>query len=330
MPACLRARAGSLALLPAFACGLEIVELDPPEVGEAAASAEDGESEAASREAPEAPAAGSSRAEAAASAGTEAGAGCTKLDFLFVIDNSLSMAFAQGNLRASFAGLLDVLEDGSSATDLHVMVVDTDSLGDAPPEPGCEGALGAGRRSSGQSGEDCGLPATQRFAASSPELEPAFACLATVGTSGEAREQQAGAMLAATAREQNEPGGCNAGFLREDAVLIVSLITNTDDDASAFDPDAWYEALVAQKDGQEASIVMLAFLPGDAFAPSSSGLLCNVVASLGRAPRLEALVTRFTHHQIASVCEADYGPVFATAVRDIDRACEAFVPPRLR
>ena len=137
-------------------------------------------------------------------------------------------------------------------------------------------------------------------------------------------------MLAAMTREQNGSGGCNAGFSRDDAVLVVTLITNTDDEASAADPDAWYDALVQQKGGRESSVVMLGFLPGDAFAPSTAGVLCNVVSGFSRAPRLEGLVTRFTHHQVASVCEADYGPLFATAVENIERACDAFVPPGAR
>jgi hypothetical protein len=154
--------------------------------------------------------------------------------------------------------------------------------------------------------------------------------MSNVGTSGEAREQQADALLAAIAPEQNDVGGCNAGFSRPGAVLVVTMITNTDDDISAGDPDIWFDAIARQKGGNEASVVFIGFLPGDAFSPSSSGVLCNVIAEFNPAPRLEALATRFTHHQLASVCEADYGPTFASAVSSIARACATFVPPSTR
>jgi hypothetical protein len=270
--------------------------------------------------------------------------GCKKVDFLFVIDNSPSMAFAQENLRNSFAGFLGVLNDKLQANDFNVMVVDTDGAsprddeeeeeGDtralAPVDP-CDDTVGAGRRANAQTTDFCSLAEGRRYATlDQPDLEPTFACMATVGTRGSPQEQTIDALLAAVSTEQTALSGCNAGFLRSDAILVTTIITNTDDSDSLGAPQDWYDALLALKGGNEASVVMLGFLPGDPFNASSSGLFCNVLAAINRAPRLEDFVARFTHHRIASVCEADYGPYFALAVENIDSACNDFVAPLIQ
>jgi hypothetical protein len=256
--------------------------------------------------------------------------GCQKVDFLFVIDNSPSMAFAQQNLKNSFPGFLKVLGDNLEANDFQIMVVDTDSrdVERAPDEAvvvdRCIDTLGAGRRTNGETDEECGLADSQRFVTvgqPEAELDATFSCMASVGTQGDDREQQVGALLAAVSPAENDAGGCNETFLRRDAILVVTIITNTDDQETLRNPQDWYDELLLRKDGKEASIVVLGFLPGDAFAPESSGIACRLLAGFTPAPRL------FTHNQPASVCAENYGPSFEAAVANIDLACDRFVPP---
>ena len=52
--------------------------------------------------------------------------GCDRIDFLFVIDNSISMVFAQNELLDSFPDFMEVVRNNVAATDYHIMVVDTD------------------------------------------------------------------------------------------------------------------------------------------------------------------------------------------------------------
>ncbi|MFY0536731.1 hypothetical protein [Nannocystis pusilla] len=54
-------------------------------------------------------------------------AGCKKIDFLFVVDNSGSMADEQANLIASFPGFIDTITNTLSAKDYHIMAVSTDN-----------------------------------------------------------------------------------------------------------------------------------------------------------------------------------------------------------
>src|SRR5690606_4859094 len=53
---------------------------------------------------------------------------------------------------------------------------------------------------------------------------------------------------------------CNEGFIRDDAILVVTFITDEDDnqgDGSAGTPDGWKAALVSAKKGDDAGIVVL-------------------------------------------------------------------------
>ena len=55
------------------------------------------------------------------------------------------------------------------------------------------------------------------------DLKGTFACAAQVGTSG---DQRMGQTLAAAVQPwMNDEGSCNDGVLRDDALLMVTLIT---------------------------------------------------------------------------------------------------------
>ena len=56
--------------------------------------------------------------------GSQGGEGCTKIDFLFVIDNSNSMANEQALLIDAFPGFVAAIEDGlPQATDFHLSLI---------------------------------------------------------------------------------------------------------------------------------------------------------------------------------------------------------------
>jgi hypothetical protein len=71
-----------------------------------------------------------------------------------------------------------------------------------------------------------------------------------------------------TCDEHQVPGGCNEGFLRPDAILVVTLISDEDDMYSEGDPDTWKQALLTAKADDEEAIVMLGLL-GDTGQPGS-------------------------------------------------------------
>ncbi len=260
----------------------------------------------------------------------EPSVGCTKVDFVFVVDNSLSMLEEQTALVNSFPGFMRVLEQTLGASDFHVMVVDTDAsdvrdtIGALLGQPGadsCSPVLGAGRRQS-QAGQDCGLTSGQRYIdASQADLTATFSCAAQVGTLGNPREAPVDAMLAALAPSINAPSGCNAGFLRDDAILVVTLIGDEDDAVSSGDPPAWRQSLIQVKGGSDESIVFLGLVGGE---PGSS--VSSSCSDADPAPRLRSLIQGFQFGSTGDICAADYAPFFAQAVSVIDTACADFEP----
>ncbi|MBN1774283.1 MAG: hypothetical protein JXB32_23690 [Deltaproteobacteria bacterium] len=177
--------------------------------------------------------------------------GRTRVDLLFVIDNSGSMAQEQEAASRYFGRLLRALvdppdDDGDGrpdavpVEDLHVGVVSTD-LGTMGltvstcriPDGGDDGCL---LHAPSGTVPDC---ATEypTFLARDPlnatdylpeRLAADFACLATLGTNGCGFEQPLEAMRRAAAEHQG-PGRCNEGFLRDDSVLALVVITDEND-----------------------------------------------------------------------------------------------------
>lgn len=278
---------------------------------------------------------------------TDEEGGCEKIDFLFVIDSSGSMADKQANLIASFPGLVTAMMENVPAEDWHVMVVDTDgqwggtdcanacmSLGVCPDEPSfpcdtpppqlCDISLGAGQVAplgEAASNEDCALAGGARYIqASEPDLLDAFSCIAKVGVDGSDSERPIDALLRAIGPEHAEAGGCNEGFVRDDAILVITIITDEPDDHSLGDPADWADAVIAAKGGVPESVVVLGLVPdGDLGMP-----LCGSEAVL--APRIIEFLQLFDSSSRASICEPDYSPFFQEAVSVISVACEEFEP----
>ncbi len=253
------------------------------------------------------------------------------IDFLFVIDNSGSMA-NRAALAASLPSFVDSIED---TEDFHIMVTDTDawvhsacpSVCGAPhnlpssscvgyecgvtvPSP-CEDILGAGvthPRGYLASNMDCGLQAGQRFLTDAhPDLAAAFECAATVGAgSTDLPERQMGAMVQAVSGLD-----CNAGFLRDDAALVVTFITDGSDgyDGSAGTPDSWRAALLEAKHGDESSIVVLGLFGDDDLATG----FCSGLAD--PSPMLRVFLNSWGDRGVfGSVCSDSFGEFFQAAV----------------
>lgn len=256
--------------------------------------------------------------------------GCSKLDLLFVLDNSFSMLDAQSKVAAAFPSLISALGQTAAGADLHVMVTDSDdSDGIGIPFLGggeCEDVLGAGKRTS-SADTDCGLPESESFISSAqPELDAAFDCVADVGAFGDFGEQPMDALLGAISPGLNDPGGCNAGFLRRDAVLVTIVVTDEDDQLSSGDATVWHQALLDAKGGNEDGVVVLGLVGDNNVDGGLPGGPCSLIGADG-TPELQRFVQLNRHHALASVCAADYSPFFEQSASIVDTACNAFVPP---
>jgi hypothetical protein len=259
---------------------------------------------------------------------------CDKVDFLYIVDNSASMADKQQNLARSFEGFTRIVQETLGTSDHQIMVVDTDDmnigdelvLAETGAEPdGCTGMLGAGLVM-GELGMRCGIRGNQRFLKDNqPNLAEAFSCLAQVGTLGDVDERPMDALLAATGAVENDLGDCNQGFLRDDAVLVVTLITDEEDDKSMGEPVGWKRSLLKAKNGNEDGLVMLGLISDTQVPGGLPGGPCDELSG-ARSPRLMSFVESFRLSAMGSVCAEDYSEFFAEAVAYIDTACDEFKP----
>ena len=144
------------------------------------------------------------------------------------------------------------------------------------------------------------------------DLKGTFACVAQVGSSGSNRVGEA--LAAAVYSNVNAPGSCNDGFLRDDALLMATLISNTYDTKSKGTTGSWAASAFAAKHDDPESIVLLNI--GDTMVPG-----CH------DADRLCQLVKQFPYALNTEIWADDYGPFFELATDLVDVACEDFVPP---
>ena len=152
------------------------------------------------------------------------------------------------------------------------------------------------------------------------DLDGTFECIAKVGNSGYRMMGQA--LAAAVQKPINDIGGCNDGFLRDDALLMVTFISTNPDQAGAFGSDGtpaeWRQAVVDAKHGDDKSVVM--FNIGGCDCPPHEGE-CHP------DDRLCVLTTMFPYHHQEDVLAKDYGPAFLVATGLVETACAGFVAP---
>jgi hypothetical protein len=208
--------------------------------------------------------------------------GCKgKIDFLFLIARTGSMKTEQDKLLPSLPGFIATIEATFPTFDTHIMVANPDGnwpgwicevpelCGTEPHTcdpfaPGykcgpetwdlikpCDETLGAGilfNVGPDSANTPCELAEGRRYMVVPGEPEPAtaFDCIARVGNGG-GPPPMGEALVAAISTALNADDGCNAGFLRPDALLVVTMITDKDDYVSKTSPADWYEAVVTAK-----------------------------------------------------------------------------------
>jgi hypothetical protein len=157
-----------------------------------------------------------------------------KLDLIFLVDNSRSMAQEQASLARNFPLFMQELE-GRGKLDLHLAVISSDVGAGGLNTDNCRGTGHAGVF---RTGNNCGLSdgatfltidkqGNKNFTGTLPDV---FGCVATVGTGGCGYEHQLQSLRTALYRPEQQ------NFLRPDAHLGIVLITDEDDCSG--EPDA--------------------------------------------------------------------------------------------
>ncbi len=269
---------------------------------------------------------------------------CSQIDFIFAIDNSVSMEGEQAALNAAFPQFIDTIMSEVTTTDYHIMVVDTDAETRCTPEAcsgnphetcnnyacmtdqfvPCDNIRGAGvLHPAGDlaSNTKCEPFGGKRYIIEGePSMVDTFVCMATVGTAGHPSERPMDALVEAVSEPLNMAGGCNEGFLRDDAILVLTFISddpNVEDQNSAMEA---YEAIIAAKGGDLDRTVVLGLIIGqDVGCPASN--------KPNAGNHWIEFINMFGERGIAGpVCSDDYNTFFLDAVATIADTCKINPP----
>lgn len=269
--------------------------------------------------------------------------GCKgKIDFLFVISRAGVMGPAQDKLVAAAPDFLTTIQAQFDDFDVHIMVVDSepnwwvefcDDMCPGPcknaPNYPCGGApsvcdmtLGAGTvYNVGPYAPNvpCDLGGRRYITKDTPDIPSAFECIARVGASG--NNLMGDALLAALGPQLNasepEPGGCNAGFLRDDALLVLTMIGPEDNiiGGSQGKWQEWRQAVVDAKHGDLNAIVALGIVNGP-----------DCKADMNPDHRLCNFIPSFPNNVLGHLTLENYGAAFDEAAQLALDACSVFVP----
>jgi len=278
--------------------------------------------------------------------------GCQgKIDFLFVISSHFDMKTYQDRLKAAFPTFVDLLRQDLADFDYQIMVVDAgmypilyetcwdcymcDSCNgcadfggpeDYPcdaPLVECDVAEGAGVTITGNFGASnkrCDLATEHRYITTADDatLAESFACIATLGEGP--KTPVAMESMVSAVQPKILSTGCNAGFVRPDALLVVIIVTATQEGGSPGTPASWYDALVTVKGGNEEAVVVLA-ISDEVNNPDGP---CPYQ---GPTPNpLQALVNTAAHGRFLPVCVDDYGPFLKEGAALALDQCAVLVP----
>lgn len=275
-------------------------------------------------------------------AGMMADTGCTKVDLLFVVDSSGSMADEQVVLVNSFPDFVTEMQTQLANTDsYHVGVISSDAY---PFNAG--GCVSDGALVTQTGGDAASNAVCTPFSSgkrwmdeTEPDLTGKFACAGQVGVSGSGDERPMYAMLQAVQPGLNGGGACNDGFIRSDALLVVVVITDEEDDhevqacnqlpqpGSPGEPLDWYNGLVFVKGGVETNVVVLS-LVGPVAQPCPMLDKCGGgIDGAEPAARIVQFTEMFTYGSVGQICAPSYKQFFHDAIGVIEGACDNFMPP---
>ncbi|KIG12202.1 hypothetical protein DB30_01806 [Enhygromyxa salina] len=243
---------------------------------------------------------------------------CGMVDFLFVIDNSGSMFDEQIALISNFPNFITGIENTLDSVDtIHVGVTTTDDYVFNVTDCQKLGSLVVKTGGSDSSNSICGPYIEDvNFMTEMDDLGAKFSCAAQVGSGGSAAERPMQAMVNAVGGLYGGVDECNEGFVRDEALLVIIIITDEPDLSSEGDPTTWYQDVVDAKAGIPENVVVVSLI-------NTPGGICGWNDT---AQSIADFTTMFgANGFMADVCLPDFSPIFAQAVEVIDVACDNFV-----
>ena len=266
---------------------------------------------------------------------------CRKMDLVFVIDDSGSMAEEQTSLANNFPRFATVLNDYrlESGDDLDYRaaitttgitatytIVQPQIPGFPPLPPITQSQTGA----NGKFRQTCGMtrPWLER---TDPNMATTFACAANVGTNGPAIEMP---LRAAELAVQNT---VNAGFVRDDALLGIVVITDEDDCSRRANPFTTSGDNCAENGDSDVATVT-SFVTGFDQTKGERGRWATAVIAApadcmsafgmgANAIRLKQFAQEAGSNAVfADICQGNLAPALQSALDTFQAACENFPP----
>jgi hypothetical protein len=273
--------------------------------------------------------------------------GCDKMDILFVIDDSGSMGEEQANLVSNFPRFIEILDayrtDTGNPLDYRLGVTTTgkDFTTVVNFGAGFPPMTIAETGPNGELLQECGMPRKWIESADS-DVSGTFSCVAEVGTGGSSVEMPL--LMTETALTTRVADGTNAGFLREDALLAVVILTDEDDCSrpedmveitiDPFDPAAG----AADECDPEFTMPVSRFLDALDGVKGDRGRWAGAIiagptdcsSSFGdavAATRLQQFASEAGDNVVfSSICEGDLSGALMNAIDTFEAACDAFPP----
>jgi hypothetical protein len=270
---------------------------------------------------------------------------CEKMDILFVIDNSGSMQQEQDNLIANFPGFASVIDNylTASGQPLDYRIAVTTAGRDvsyqlSTPPPFNTSIPFSESGDNGEFRQSCGM--TRRWIEKADsDVAGTFSCVANVGVGGPGAEMPLLGLEWSLNRRMAD--GTNDGFLRDDALLAIVMITDQDDcsrdddgftidgsQPSCFDPadsniiplGNYLDFLDDLKGGRGrwATAVIAGTGPGS--CSSSFGQAAEAVRMIDFVGQVG------TNSILSSVCDGDLASALDDALDTFEAACNAFPP----
>lgn len=252
---------------------------------------------------------------------------CAKVDVLYIIDNSPSMYEEQQTLIANFGNFVADMQTSLDGVDSYLIgVITTDDYQDGgwiddgantvnAQAPECQ-HLG-GLVVQAQSGMCKPFADGNNFITENDDLATKFECIANVGEDGDSDEYVGDALITLLAEGQQNTG-CNANFIRNDAMLIIVILTD-ENDSSNSNENQWFQAVVDAK-GSEENVVVLSLIW------DAGNNNCTNAFSETDGYQIEAFTEMFTNHAVGNICDDSYAGFFSSAIPTIESACENFEP----
>lgn len=277
------------------------------------------------------------------------GSGCSKIDFVFAIDASAWMDENYASLEAALPHFIDAIDEVFPNVDVHIIVANTsgmwgtwecpinlcsleegcepigeqdypcDVVHEIEEMPECDRTYGAGVTF--PTGRDatnsrCELAGGRRYLTrEEPDLKGSFVCIASQGYA--ARYEATGwASGRALSYDLNRPGGCNEGFLREDAHLVVTAISFAGSFDGGYNPKVWADAVLDAKGGEQDAVSLIALL-NDTRLPGNP---CYETTS---KHQLFAYSEYFEHRLVSNLCDEAFEQDFDAGLEMVAGQCDA-------